>query len=65
MENVSVNPVFSELESEIKKTEMQLENLGAAVESFVKLNGSGDGVRKIIRKRLKKCKKFQEVCSKQ
>lgn len=64
MNIATVNPIFDMLEDEVKKADMQLETLNEAVESFVKLNGAGDGVRKIIRTRLKQSKVIQELSKK-
>lgn len=64
MDNAMINPVFERLENEVKKTDIQLQTLNEVVESFVKLNGSGDGVRRKIRTSLKKSKGLQEICKK-
>lgn len=64
MDNATVNPVFERLEDEVKKTDVQLQTLGEVVESFVRLNGAGDGLRKEIRARLKQSKGIQDICKK-
>ena len=53
------NDVVQQLESEMKETQERVERLGDAVQSFIKLNGSGDGVRKRLRKSLKTSKFFK------
>jgi hypothetical protein len=55
------NDVVQQLKTELEETQERVEALGAAVESFVKLNGSGDGVRRRLRRSLK-TSKFIKAC---
>lgn len=59
MDNVSI---FQQLEEQVVKTEHQVEELDRAVEHFIGLNGSGDGVRKLLRAKIRNNKQLQQVC---
>lgn len=64
--NQVTSEIFHQLESETQETNDKMAQLSIAVEEFVKLNGSGDGVRRKLRKSLEKrfcitCKKSQKA----